>query len=393
MQLQETIITALKALNANKARTFLTMLGVIIGVFAVVSLVSVGIGIESFITDRFNSLGSNLVIVAPGVVDFGDDPAKAFSKNKLDEKHIELIERYASDYVEAATPSIRLGKTAKYKTNAVKASVIGANYKSNKIINYTIEEGRMFNRADQKNNARVVIIGSEVKKELFPNTSSIGKQIKIDNTSFEIIGELEVAGAGDGDRIIMPYTTAKKEFEVKNFSSIATKAKSAEDVAKAMKAVEIALLRDLKEDDFTVLSQADILGSIQNILGILTTAIGAIAGISLLVGGIGIMNIMLVSVTERIKEIGLRKALGATPKDIAIQFLFESVFISVFGGSIGILLGWTASKIASQWISTSVPLYAVLMAFGFSAAVGMIFGTYPALNASKKDSIEALRYE
>ncbi|MCA9308526.1 ABC transporter permease [candidate division WWE3 bacterium] len=393
MQLQETIITALKALNANKARTFLTMLGVIIGVFAVVSLVSVGIGIESFITDRFNSLGSNLVIVAPGVVDFGDDPAKAFSKNKLDEKHIELIERYASDYVDAATPSIRLGKTAKYKTNAVKASVIGANYKSNKIINYTIEEGRMFNRADQKNNARVVIIGSEVKKELFPNTSSIGKQIKIDNTSFEIIGELEVAGAGDGDRIIMPYTTAKKEFEVKNFSSIATKAKSAEDVAKAMKAVEIALLRDLKEDDFTVLSQADILGSIQNILGILTTAIGAIAGISLLVGGIGIMNIMLVSVTERIKEIGLRKALGATPKDIAIQFLFESVFISVFGGSIGILLGWTASKIASQWISTSVPLYAVLMAFGFSAAVGMIFGTYPALNASKKDSIEALRYE
>ncbi|KKS18744.1 MAG: Efflux ABC transporter, permease protein [candidate division WWE3 bacterium GW2011_GWC1_41_7] len=182
-------------------------------------------------------------------------------------------------------------------------------------------------------------------------------------------------------------------FDVPFFSSIVAKVRNTENVDLATREIKIALLKDLKEEDFTVLSQSDILSSIQNILQILTIGIGAIAGISLLVGGIGIMNIMLVSVTERIKEIGLRKALGATQLDIAMQFLIESVFLSLGGGLIGLLLGWLGTYASRTFLRTEIPWWAVALAFGFSVLVGVIFGTYPAITAAKKDPVEALRYE
>ena len=182
-------------------------------------------------------------------------------------------------------------------------------------------------------------------------------------------------------------------YEEATISAIAIKAKDATNIELTTKEIKMALLRDLKSDEFTLMTQEDMLSSISSILGILTTALAAIAGISLLVGGIGIMNIMLVSVTERTREIGLRKALGATSFNIGLQFLVESVVISVSGGIVGLLLGWIATLIANNWIRAEVPIWAIILAFGFSLFVGIVFGTYPALKASKKDPIEALRYE
>lgn len=393
MLIQETFTSAITALKSNKVRSILTMLGVIIGVFAVVSLVSVGIGIKSFVTEQFEGLGSNLIIVAPGIVDFSDDPAKAFSRNKLEDKHLKLIETYASDYVLAVTPSVRTTYLVTYKNQSYNATVIGTNYTSDQIINYTVDAGRNFSRSEQKADARVVLIGDNVAKELFGSELPLGKKVRMDGISYEVIGTLKQQGRTFDDNILLPYTTLMTNAEIEVFSSMAIKAKDASKIKRTMRAVELALLRDLDDDDFSVLSQTDILESIQSILGTLTLGIGAIAGISLLVGGIGIMNIMLVSVTERVKEIGLRKAVGATPTNIALQFLIEATILSLIGGSIGIFLGWLAAQVIKNFVSTSVPLGTVLLAFGFSAVVGVIFGTYPAIQASKKDPIEALTFE
>lgn len=393
MDFEESIRSAFISLRSNLVRSILTMLGIIIGVFAVVSLVSVGIGIRNYVTSQFEGLGSNLIIVAPGVVDFADDPAKAFSRNKLADEHIELVETYAGEYVQAVTPSVRLSDQVTYKTKAYDATIVGANYKSSEIINFRIAEGRLFSRSEERSNSNVVLIGKEIQNTLFGTENPLGKDIKLGDYTYTVIGLLEEQGNSFDDRAIAPYTTIMDDFSISNFSNLAIKAKTAADTDLAISFIEVALLRDLAEDDFTVLSQTDLLSSIQNILGMLTVGIGAIAGISLLVGGIGIMNIMLVSVTERTREIGLRKAVGATPKNILIQFLFEAVILSVIGGSIGIILGWIAAKIGSQFIETAVPFSTILLAFGFSASVGILFGTYPALNASKKDPIAALTFE
>lgn len=384
---------SIKNLLANKVRAVLTMLGVVIGVFSVIVLVAIGSGIESFITGQFNALGSNLVLIAPGQVDFGDDPAKAFSRNKLDDKHIKLIDTYASDVVAYRTPSVRVGRDVKYKTKKYYSTVIGGNETALNLFNYEIDEGRFFSKQEVRSDAKVIVLGFDVKKELFGDQSALGQRVSVGDDTYEVIGTFKSKGRSLDQNTVSPYTSIMKTFNVKNFSSIGTKLKEGVETEFGMKTIELALLRDLDEDEFTVLSQADILSSIQNILRILTAGIGAIAGISLVVGGIGIMNIMLVSVTERIREIGLRKALGATPRNIALQFMMEAILVSLLGGIIGLLLGWGGSLIARNFVTTTIPAWAVFMALGFSILVGIIFGTYPAIQASKKDPIEALRYE
>jgi len=385
--------TANKALLLHKGRTALTMLGVIIGVFAVVSLVSMGIGVQNYVTDQFESLGSNVIFIMPGNADFTDDPANMFGKVKFEEKHIELIERHAGDFIEIASPSVRFSGTVEYKTKSFYSSIYCPNHRAQEVFDLYIQEGRFFNEMEEKNKVRVVTLGPNVVEELFPNINPIGKKVDIEKISYKVIGFTKKKGADYDDNVYIPYTISMSDFEINNFQGIIVKVKSQKDMELAKKQVTLALLRDLDDDDFQIISPEDILESIQSILGILTAAIGAIAGISLIVGGIGIMNIMLVSVTERIKEIGLRKSVGATPKDIALQFLFEAVMISVGGGLIGLLLGWFASLAARTFIRTEVPVWTVLLAFGFSVLVGVIFGTYPAIKASKKDPIDALRYE
>lgn len=393
MNITDTFDSAIKTLANNKARTILTMLGVIIGVFAVVTLVALGKGVQNYITEQFNALGTNLVFIAPGNIDFTDDPAKSFTNNKLDEKHMKLVETYASDVVEAITPSYRAGKIVEYKNKNYYATFLGSSEKADVIFNIPLKEGRNFTKNEVNSKSRVAIIGPLVEEEFFSNTSAIGKSIVVDGDRYEVIGVAIKKNQDFDDNVRVPYTALEETLGIDKFSGIAIKVKDDISLDRAIKQIELALLRDLDDDDFTVLSPEDILASFNNILGILTAALGGIAGISLFVGGIGIMNIMLVSVTERTKEIGLRKAVGATPANIGAQFLIESILISVTGGALGLLFGLGATFIARQWVQAEITSGAVLLAFGFSVFVGIVFGTYPALSAAKKDPIEALRYE
>jgi len=393
MNINETAKSSSTALASNKVRTALTMLGVIIGVSAVILLVSIGRGIQNYITDQFNALGSNLLFVTPGKVQIGRDPGDSFSRNKLEEKHVRLVETQAADFFDSITPLVQIGETVKYKTNNYFATVIGINETGKLLFDYSVDKGEFFTKADVKSSSRVAILGPLVYKELFPNQDPIGKHIKIGDDSYEVIGTYVEKGPNYDVQVVVPYTSAINSFGIKTLSNIVIKISEDQNIDVASRQIERSLLKDLKEDDFTVMSQADILSTIQNILQMLTIGLGAIAGISLLVGGIGIMNIMLVSVTERTREIGLRKALGATQNNISLQFLFESTMLSIGGGTIGILLGWLASLAIRTYLRTEVPWWSVLIAFSFSAFVGIIFGTYPAIKAGKKNPIDALRYE
>jgi len=391
----ELYLSAMRSLLSNKTRTFLTMLGIIIGVFAVITLIGVGEGIQNYVTKQFSSLGSNLLFVSPGKVNLRGDPGANFSNNKLDDKHVKLIETYCSDFVQGVTPYIEIGKTLTYKNKNYYTVVNAFDEDGFSTYNLSIDSGKFFSRTDINSNSKVVVLGSNIPKELFSNQDPIGKNIKIGDKTFLIIGVAAEKGGSIDNRAYIPYTTAKTIFNVKNYSSIVMKATDSSNIDTAFKRIEIALYRDLDKDEFTVLSQKDLLNSFSSILSTITLGIGAIAAISLLVGGIGIMNIMLVTVTERTREIGLRKAVGATPNNIAIQFLIEATALSVLGGSIGIGLGILVAFLIKTYANFDavVPLWSILLAFLFSAFVGMLFGTYPALKAAKKDPIEALRYE
>jgi len=395
MHITETIKTSLDAIFVNKVRSALTMLGVIIGVLSVILLISIGHGIQNYVKDQFEALGSNLVFVMPGKTPLsgGRDPAEAFSRNKLEGKHVKLIKTQASDFVDQISGGLQVGETIKYKTKSYYASVLGLDASGLNIQNYKYSQGRGFTEREVKSKAKVVILGPKVAEELFPNTNPIGLNVKVGTNTYKIIGIAESKGRNYDEAILIPLTSALDSFGLKNYSYIILSVKNDDEINLAVKQVKRALLRDLKADEFSVMTQNEVLDSIQSILQMLTLALGAIAAISLLVGGIGIMNIMLVSVTERTREIGLRKALGATPTNITIQFLIESLVLSTTGGIIGIILGWLASLSLRGFLRTEVPWWSVLLAFSFSVFVGAIFGTYPAVKAGKKDPIESLRYE
>ena len=393
MRIADTFKASLGALGTNKTRTFLTMLGVIIGVFAVISLVSLVKGVENFITDRFNSIGSNLIFISPGRASFTGDPSLSFANNKLQEKHVKLIQDNVKGDIVGVSPSLRVGKTAKYKNKSYYSTVVGSNELVQDLVNIDIDKGKYFNKGDVIAKNKVVIIGPLIVKEFFGTTDPLGKQIKIDDTTFTVIGTYKEKGGRQDERIIMPYTTLQTALNINNFSGMVTKAKDPDNIDMVMKKIELALLKDLDKEDFTVLSQANILESFKNILNVLSIGLAAIAAISLVVGGIGIMNIMLVSVNERIEEIGLRKALGATSRDIGIQFLIEAIFISLLGGALGLLFGYIVTIVSKPWLNAEIPWWSIFLAIGFSLIVGIGFGTYPALKAARKDPIEALRYE
>lgn len=389
----EIVRTALNNIKINKVRSFLTMLGVIIGVFAVVTLFAIGKGFQNYIQDEFDKLGSNLIFVSPGNAGFGDDPAKSFTNNKLDEKHISLIETNASEYVKRISPYNITGANTSYKNNSYYSEITGVSYDANKIIDYQIDAGRMYTLSEQRNKANVAVLGPQVVNEIFKEKNPLGEMVKIGDESYEVIGTFKEKGDNYDDQILIPYTTSMKNFDIKNFASIVIQIDDASQTDIAMKKIELAMLRDLNSDEFTVLSQQDLLDSISSILHIVTMGIGAIGAISLLVGGIGIMNIMLVTVTERTREIGLRKAIGATPFAIALQFVSEAIIISVIGGVIGLLIAVLLTISIQSLLRAEISIFAVMLALVFSIGVGIIFGTYPAVKASKLDPIKALTFE
>jgi len=393
MKLKTTFNTAIAALKLNLARSLLTTLGVVIGVFAIVTLISLVQGLQNYVSAEFEVLGSNLLFVYPGSGGLANDPALAFSNNKLSEKHVDLIKQNASNVMEYVSPMIQTGGFLTYKNKNYNAGVIGGEALIQEMFNLEVEEGRRFSESEARLGERVAILGNQVKQELFGNSNPLGKEIKMESERLTVIGYMPKKGQDYDTSVMIPIKLAKNIFNLKKYTYLAISLRSKENVSADAKVVEMALLKDLDKEDFTIYTQQDLLNQVQSILDILKFGMGAVSGISLLVGGIGIMNIMLVSVTERIREIGLRKALGATRSWIALQFLIEAIVLSSVGGIFGLVLGFVGTLVAQKWLDARITPNMVILALGFSLFVGIVFGTYPAVQASKKDPIEALSYE
>lgn len=395
MQFIQYISLALTALRTNLVRSILTTLGIIIGTTSVILLVSLGTGLERYITKQIEDIGSNLLYVFPGSNAENEGPS-GFTVNRLEEEHVEFL-RQRLNNASGVSGMIRNIATITYQGKDVKgAEVFGIDQDFAKVLNYPIEYGRMLTDSEIENARDVAVIGPSAVT-VGSKSSVVGKQVLVGKKRYTVVGVFEAKGSvlgQDQDKAVaIPLKAIKQQYGAENISAIYIKANTPQDVDTVKKRTRELLSRRISEDDFSVLTQEQTLNTIQGILGVLSIALGGIAGISLIVGGIGIMNIMLVSVTERTKEIGLRKAVGAPPRAILIQFLIEAIVLSVIGGLIGIGLGYLGSWGLSFFVSSYVPLWTVGLAFGFSMIVGIIFGVAPAIRASRLDPIVALRYE
>ncbi|HKY74287.1 MAG TPA: ABC transporter permease [Patescibacteria group bacterium] len=403
MNIENTTKIAVQAIFTNKSRSFLTMLGVVIGVCAVILLMAIGNGLQEYITRQFDALGANTITVIPGNIfneggGFGGEESQiaALTTNKLRFSDVRDIQRL--DGIKDASP-IMIGATSvSFQNVTKKRSVLGALPSYQHILNTKTKTGDFFTDADNDGAKRVVVLGSKLTTDLFNTADPIGKTVRVNGQAFRVRGVAEEKGSSFGgpsfdDYIYMPYTTYVDLFGDTKVTRIAVQATSKDEVPRVIDSIKKTLGKRLKTDDFTVIETTDILKVINQILSVLTLGLGSIAAISLVVGGIGIMNIMLVSVTERTREIGLRKALGATPNTILLQFLIESSMLSIIGGMIGVAIAVLFSLIINKFFPASVNFSSVALAFGVSAAIGIIFGVAPARRASQLSPIEALRYE
>jgi putative ABC transport system permease protein len=406
----ESIKIAFQSLASNKLRAFLTMLGIIIGVGAVVAMMSIGTGAQESIIKSVQDIGSNLIIVTPGNTQeqqqgfermLGDDR----DKKALKVEDVKIIEKEAT-MIKGAAPAVLNSSVITYLNKNTRASVYASSEKAEFIYNFEIEQGQFYTASDVQNSANVVVIGHTVINKIFGKIDPIGKIIKIDGKNFTVIGIIKSKGAdqfgNDQDNSVsIPITTAQhKLYGIDYINMIIAQSTSENNMDQASDEIEKILRRahNLKPDeknDFTVQNQTQLLDIVGTITSIFTITISSIAGISLLVGGIGIMNIMLVSVTERTREIGIRKAVGAKNKDILIQFLIESVVLSITGGIMGILFAVAVSIILNKFtiLKPTISVFPILLAITFSTLVGLFFGIYPAMRAARLNPIEALRYE
>ncbi|MHB1018225.1 MAG: ABC transporter permease [Coriobacteriia bacterium] len=396
MNYVESFRIAMRALAANKARSLLTMLGVIIGVAAVILLVGIGTGVQDEVTGSLEGLGSNLLFVLPGEYDMsmegGGAPARYFTLDDVD-----TLERRVEG-ASAVVPIMRVSSTMKAGNRDVRVSVAAANEQGTEVFTSDLAGGRHYRKSEVDAASRVVALGSDVATQLFPNQDPVGKQVTLNGQRFTVIGHYNAMGGGlsgnqDG-QVYIPITTAQKIFGTSDIVSIVVKSTDPDDVDSVRREIKRALTPSFGEE-FTVFSQEQTLGILADLLGMLTYMLAGIAGISLLVGGIGIMNIMLVSVSERTREIGIRKAVGARTYDIMSQFVIEAVGLSILGGVMGIIVGWGGATLIEAFtpVPTNVTPWAVAMSFSFAFLVGVFFGVYPAYKASQLDPIEALRYE
>lgn len=404
MSLFATVRIALKALNSSKMRTILTMLGIIIGVASVITMLSIGQGVSASVSDSINSLGTNALIIMPGQMQVGGVRQGAMDSQTLTVEDFKAISRECPS-IEYSSPVVRKMAQMVYGNQNWSTSTYGVNEEYEKIRNWPASSGGFFTSQDIKSGAKVCLLGKTVVDNLFGSQDPIGEMVRIKNVPFRVVGVLSAKGSGmSGDQddcALIPYTTAMKRISrVTYLNTIICSVVSKEKTQQGINEITELLrqrhnLLNNEESNFTIRSQADIAEVAAKTTGVLTLFLSAIAGVSLLVGGIGIMNIMLVSVTERIREIGIRLALGARGIDILMQFLTESIVLSLMGGITGIILGIILSRAIAyfaKW-NTLVTLESILLAFLFSAGVGVFFGFYPAFSASKLDPIEALRHE
>lgn len=396
--------SAFTSIFRNKTRSFLTTLGVVIGVLSVILLTSIGNGLTVFVEQQFQNLGSNLLIVTPGEIvneqgQFSQDQAAlSFATSKLTIDDSKALER-AGYPITLAVPLT--GSNGEARTTVGKRSgmVVGTTPGYSEARNTRTSKGRFLSESDLAGNRKVVVIGSKIAEKLFPGSNPVGQLITINKLRFEVIGVAEAKAAGsfggpDIDSFMyVPITTAKISLGVDKVMEIMVQSASKDQLLRTKTLIQTTLSKRMDSKDYSVTDQSEILKTIQTILGTLTVGLAGIAAISLVVGGIGIMNIMLVAVSERTKEIGLRKALGATPNNIMLQFLIESAVLSTLGGVIGIILGVLGALALRSFFPATPALNSIILAFGVSLATGIVFGVFPARKAAKLNPIDALRYE
>lgn len=414
MNFASTIKTSARALQANWARSLLTILGIVIGVMAIVLVISLGQGAQSLILNQVQSIGANTIILRPGRQPTQPtDTAETLLSDSLKQRDVDaLLKPLNVPGLEAVDPAVLVPGTISYQNSVYHATVFGWTPDAlGDVFNVYPEEGSYFTQEDIRSYAKVIIIGSKVKQELFGDSDALGQFVTVHGQKLQVVGILPAKGqvtAFNVDDIgLIPYTTAQKTLlGIDYFQEIFLRAKPdanvdqvAADVTSTLR--EMHNITDPSKDDFFVVTQKTIIATVSTVTQVLTIFLVAIASISLMVGGIGIMNIMLVSVTERTQEIGLRKALGATNRNILLQFMIEAIMLTFAGGLLGTLIAITLSALVSTVAQTyyhldwpfTLPLGAIVLGVGVSTAIGLIFGLYPARKAANKDPIEALRFE
>lgn len=393
MRSTELFRISLEALRVNRMRSLLTMLGVIIGVWAVVVLVAIGSGARNMVQGEIEGLGSNIIFVVPGELGFGAAPT--VSRMQLED--VAVLRRIAGDT--RVTAAITSGETVRAGRNEVFASVTGADENIPNVFVRPLAKGRYISKIDVETRRRVAVLGSQSADQLFGDVDPMGRQVSIAGGRFRVVGVFTEIGQTFGEsrdtQIMIPLTTAQRVLDAQRVDFVSVKAASVDDIEPLQDRVVEALQSRHPGEKFSAVTQTQLLGTIGKVLGALTGVLAAIAAISLLVGGVGVSNIMLVSVRERTKEIGLRKALGARQRDILVQFLTEAILLTSIGGLIGIGLGIGTSIAITQLspVPAVISWWSLTMAFTVSAAVGVFFGVVPARRAGKLDPVIALRTE
>jgi putative ABC transport system permease protein len=415
MNLLESIRIAVRSLSANKLRAGLTMLGVIIGVAAVIALMGIGHGAQAAIDSQINSMGTNLLFVSPGATNSSGVRSAQGSAQTLTYQDAQaLADPQNAPAIAAVAPEMDSFGQVVYQGNNANTRVLGVTANYSPVRNYQVAEGDFITDANVQGQSAVVVLGANVATELFTNGQDpVGQTIRINNIPFKVIGVLTAKGGGgfgnQDDQALVPITTAISRLQRRQttggqgIDQISVQVTDSSQMTAATQQITAILEQrhhiQFQQDDFTIRSQADLLSSANQVTGILTLFLGGVAGISLLVGGIGIMNIMLVSVTERTREIGIRKAIGATRANVLSQFLTEATILSVTGGLIGVGLGALIAHFISGINMGSTPINAVVspssifLATGFALAIGLFFGIYPAYRAASLNPIDALHYE